>query len=184
MIDETTEQQLRSEGFQHVNAAIPVWVPAGDGDAIRGYVIGRQPDRNGDVFLVLQLTRAYGDVPAGTLVACYESHTIRSARELEPTYHTQQRPGGPPLTVPLAAVEVSIHATGPWTKAAGYVLELYARTVTAQAADPPIGPRPAPLLLPTLELDAVRARADADDDTPAVREVVIAPREDAAPNGA
>lgn len=156
MIDEQTEQALTAEGFSHVNAAIPVWVPSGEGDSIRGYVLARQVDREGDGFLVVQLTRDYEfGVAAGTVLAVYETHSIRGADRLEPSYHTHRSPDGPPVTVPLAVVEVSIHAAQPWSKAHGWSLEVYARQLSAQQAQPPIGPRVPPFVRPTLELAGV-----------------------------
>jgi len=95
-------EQLKNEGFAHINPPVPVWIPS-DGDTIRGYILARQIDRHDDPFYVLQLTKPWGDgdaeIAAGTRVAVYETASLSACRKLMPHYQDVQQAG---VTLSLA----------------------------------------------------------------------------------
>lgn len=183
MIDPQTEQALRNEGFEHLNPALAVWRPE-LGDSVRGYLLARQLDRDKHAFLVVQLTRPYDDAPPGTLVVVYEVPSLSGAERFQPQYQTVRPADGPSQMVAVSAFELVIHATGPFSKATGPTLQLYARRVPAQLAQPPIAPPPAPCVLPTLELAEVTAQHAEAAELRAVPPPAETPAPGAPPNGA
>lgn len=187
---------LKEEGFDHINPSVPVWVPS-DGDTIRGYILGRQFDRNKDAFYILQLTRDWkpGEedtedvLPAGSLVAVFETPTITQCQRLMPNYQRVPVPAGE-MTVASSAFEVVMTATSeqtPW----GYpdALEVAARNVPGAGAVPAIGPPPAPFIYPTMTYRAQMEFQRAADESAATAAkeaatLVVDTSADAPANGA
>jgi hypothetical protein len=179
-------EQLKNEGFAHINPPVPVWIPS-DGDTIRGYILARQIDRHDDPFYVLQLTKPWGDgdaeIAAGTRVAVYETSSLSACRKLMPHYQDVQQ-AGVTLSLAVFAYEVQFVAgINPEQASDEIGIEIYARRVNGQGAQPPIGPVPAPFTLPVIARAAITThQATLEEQPPPVPEATGA--EEAQPNGA
>lgn len=188
--------QLKKEGFAgfaHINPPIPVWFAA-EGDAIRGYILGRQFDRNEDAFYIVQLTQDWQPqeddtehvLPAGSHVAVFETPTIAACQRLLPHFQSVPTPTG---NVEMAAYAFEVVMTGAEQSELGYPdgIEVHAKRVNGTAAMPKIGDRPADFTFPLM---TKRALVQFQETTRAVVEEVATsasadlPHADAPNNGA
>ena len=188
-------EELKKEGFSHINPPIPVWFAA-EGDAIRGYILARQFDRNEEPFYIVQLTQDWQPqadddehvLVAGSHVAVFETPTIASCQRLLPHYQVVPTPTG---NVEMAAYAFEVVMTGTEQSALGYPdgIEVHAKRINGTAAAPKIGDRPAAFTFPMM---TKRALLQFQDTTRAVVEGVAdqagassdLPSADAPPNGA
>ena len=155
-------EHLAEEGFAHVNPPIPVWVPS-EGDHVRGYILGRQCDRNGDAFYVLQLTKDWHEaggeagLPAGTRIAIFETHEMAACEKLVTRYQTVQHQGTLQTVAVYAYEVVLIAARNPLVADSDVTIQIHGRRVPGQGATPPIGEQPAPFTAPSIPMRAMVA---------------------------
>ncbi len=81
------------DGFELLNPTLPVFAPRAAGQQVRGFIMGRQLDPNGDAFYVLQLTAPCEHaltvegacaVDGGEQLAVYETDSIKGCAKFMP----------------------------------------------------------------------------------------------------
>lgn len=189
-------EELSQEGFAHINPSIAVWVPT-DGDTIRGYILGRQFDRNDDPFYVVQLTRDWKPqpddddeqvLPAGAQVAVFETPHIGHCQRLLPNYQRVPTPTGE-VQMAVYAYEVVLIAEDQSELGYADAIKVMALRINGSQAVPAVAPPPAAFTFPTM---TKRALAKLQQSTIAMAsrgvevtaELIEKPSAEAPPNGA
>lgn len=130
-----------TEGFMAINPPVVPYQPHGEGDAMRGYVLTRQPtprpDQQDAAFYILQLTvpRTQGgrELPAGALIALEEQPCVKALCYLMPKLEPAQPSGElTPKTVHEVIIVPSKRGDSGW------LYLIHGRHLLAHAATPPV----------------------------------------------